>query len=435
MLVLLSSFRRLRVALLTGALLAGMSIALPIADGGRQSAQGQQAVQQVVQQVLGRQAEPSIDFNTALGPYGEWRKHARWGNVWVPSYRDRDWQPYQEGRWVYTEQWGWYWVSNAEEADWGWVAYHYGRWIKDRDLGWAWVPGDDWAPAWVKWRRGPLYVGWAPLAPDEVGTSQFDDPAVWMFVAVGDLALTRPMLLPERQGTTFVRETVVVNRTLPLRAGNAHIAVNPGVSASIIAAAAGRTVPIHEVRPKVLAGTRGVASAVEIRASEIREDRARRRRGRERMRETVTERTSLAVGPVAAIPAAQPLGPNEKGRLDDLPLRAAQGMAPDVAVAPAAAADPSALLGPLLGGLGITDKQAPDAKAATQPLRQRARPDRQRKEISAAKPTAPKPPTMAGPTAPKLPTAPMATAPTAAMPAATSPTGTKPLGFDSDKKL
>ncbi|MDB5599888.1 MAG: hypothetical protein JWN71_1932 [Xanthobacteraceae bacterium] len=425
MLVVLSSFRRLRVAMLTGAMLAGMFVALPLADGGHQDAAAQQA-------------QPWIDFNTALGPYGEWRKHARWGNVWVPSYRDRNWQPYQEGRWVYTEQWGWYWVSNAEESDWGWVAYHYGRWIKDRDLGWAWVPGDEWAPAWVKWRRGPLYVGWAPLAPDEVADSHFDDPEIWMFVAVGDLAVTRPMLLPERQGATFVRETVVVNRTLPLRAGNARIAVNPGVSASIIAAAAGRTVPIHEVRPKVLAGTRGVAGAVEIRASEIREDRARRRRGRERMRETVTERTSLAVGPVTTIPAAQPLGPNEKGRLDDLPLRAAQGMAP-VAAAPPAAAEPSSLLPSLLpallGGLGITDKQPPESKPAPQPLRQRARPDRQRKESSTAKPTAPKPPTMAGPTAPKPPSAPTAAAPTASAPAAASPAGAKPLGFDTDKKL
>ena len=100
----------------------------------------------------------------------------------MPSYRDRNWQPYQEGRWVYTEQWGWYWVSNAEESDWGWVAYHYGRWIKDRDLGWAWVPGDEWAPAWVKWRRGPLYVGWAPLAPDDV--AQLADVAVPR--AIGD---------------------------------------------------------------------------------------------------------------------------------------------------------------------------------------------------------------------------------------------------------
>jgi hypothetical protein len=432
MLVVLSSFRRLRGALLTGALLAGMSVVLPLADGGRQNVHAQQVLQQAPRQ----QAEPTIDFNTALGPYGEWRKHARWGNVWVPSYRDRNWQPYQEGRWVYTEQWGWYWVSNAEESDWGWVAYHYGRWIKDRDLGWAWVPGDAWAPAWVKWRRGPLYVGWAPLAPDEVAASHFDDPAIWIFVAAGDLALTRPMLLPERQNTTFVRETVVVNRTLPLRAGNARIAVNSGVSASIIAAAAGRTVPIHEVRPKVLAGTRGVAGAVEIRASEIREDRARRRRARERMRETVTERTSLAVGPVATIPAAQALGPNEKGRLDDLPLRAAQGMAPEVPPAPAAAALPSSLLGvlpALLGGLGITDKQPPEAKAEAQPLRQRARPDRQRKESPTAKPAAPKPPTLAGPTAPKPPTAPSAAAPTATAPA--SPAGAKPLGFDTDKKL
>ena len=32
--------------------------------------------------------------------------------------------------------------------------------------GWVWVPGYTWAPAWVSWRYGDGYAGWAPLPPD-----------------------------------------------------------------------------------------------------------------------------------------------------------------------------------------------------------------------------------------------------------------------------
>jgi len=38
-------------------------------------------------------------------------------------------------------------------------------------LGWVWVPGYEWAPAWVSWRYGDEYVGWAPLPPAAVWIS------------------------------------------------------------------------------------------------------------------------------------------------------------------------------------------------------------------------------------------------------------------------
>ena len=41
--------------------------------------------------------------------------------------------------------------------------------IRDRlyteDYGWVWVPGTVWSPAWVQYRYGDPYVGWAPLPP------------------------------------------------------------------------------------------------------------------------------------------------------------------------------------------------------------------------------------------------------------------------------
>jgi len=97
-------------------------------------------------------AQVSEEFEIALEPYGSWRPHPRFGQVWVPTGVPRDWRPYEYGHWVYTDDWGWYWVSDAAEEDWGWVTYHYGRWAFERRLGWFWVPGDEWAPAWVDWR-------------------------------------------------------------------------------------------------------------------------------------------------------------------------------------------------------------------------------------------------------------------------------------------
>lgn len=40
------------------------------------------------------QVAVKADFRTALEPHGTWRNSSRWGEVWVPSNRPRDWQPY-----------------------------------------------------------------------------------------------------------------------------------------------------------------------------------------------------------------------------------------------------------------------------------------------------------------------------------------------------
>ena len=36
-------------------------------------------------------ATVSVEFRTALDPYGHWRRHDRWGEVWVPARIDRGW--------------------------------------------------------------------------------------------------------------------------------------------------------------------------------------------------------------------------------------------------------------------------------------------------------------------------------------------------------
>ncbi len=111
-------------------------------------------------------------FYDSLGSQGTWIQSTDYGYVWQPQVSDPDWAPYTDGHWVYTDD-GWTWVS--DEA-WGWATYHYGRWVNIDGTGWCWVPGYTWAPAWVSWRYGDGYCGWAPLPPDSfVGVDYSDD--------------------------------------------------------------------------------------------------------------------------------------------------------------------------------------------------------------------------------------------------------------------
>jgi hypothetical protein len=97
----------------------------------------------------------------------------------VPSV-DRDWRPYSRGQWVYTE-YGWTFVA---DEPWGWAPFHYGRWVYYPPYGWVWIPGDEWAPAWVAWRYGPDYLGWAPLGPFGISLDYYAYPSVWFCVPV-----------------------------------------------------------------------------------------------------------------------------------------------------------------------------------------------------------------------------------------------------------
>jgi hypothetical protein len=103
-------------------------------------------------------------FDTALSPYGQWVYVEPYGWSWQPdeSVTGPDFQPYDTGgSWVDTDD-GW---SFQSIWPWGDVAFHYGRWYIDPTYGWLWLPGFSWAPAWVDWRFGGGYCGWAPLAP------------------------------------------------------------------------------------------------------------------------------------------------------------------------------------------------------------------------------------------------------------------------------
>ena len=121
------------------------------------------------------QARTSVSFGVffdSLSLYGSWISVPDYGYAWYPAQGGPNWQPYNDGRWEWSDQ-GWLWISYEP---WGWATYHYGRWIFDDYYGWIWIPGTTWAPAWVSWYQSPGYIGWSPLPPDnnfflEIGIS------------------------------------------------------------------------------------------------------------------------------------------------------------------------------------------------------------------------------------------------------------------------
>ena len=95
-----------------------------------------------------------------LDAYGEWMNYPELGRVWQPRVA-YDWQPFTEGRWVWTDQ-GWLWYS---DEPFGWAVYHYGYWTNEGAAGWLWVPGYEWSPARVRWVVRDDLIGWAPMEP------------------------------------------------------------------------------------------------------------------------------------------------------------------------------------------------------------------------------------------------------------------------------
>jgi uncharacterized protein DUF6600 len=277
------------------------------------------------------QVAVKADFRTALEPHGTWRNSSRWGEVWVPSNRPHDWQPYTVGHWVFTDDWGWYWIEDQSEAVWGVVTYHYGRWVLEDDV-WIWMPGEEWGPGWVNWRGSnrpaasgrsgsrtavASYVGWSAMPPDEVVEEYWEEPRVWAFVRTRDFTapVVARVVLPLSEREVAIRETVVINRTVVIR--EQGFAVNPGIPPVLIAAEIRRPLRSYDVRPVVLAGTARIPGAVELRAEELRTAQS------ERIRVTARE-TRNEIRPSGRLPQIQPLRPGEQGRYFDNPPRAVQ---------------------------------------------------------------------------------------------------------------
>lgn len=162
-------------------------------------------------------------FYNELSPYGRWINYPGQGSVWIPY--ESNFQPYQtNGRWVYTN-YGWTWAS---DYNWGWAPFHYGRWRHDYRYGWMWVPGYEWGPAWVAWRGGGGYYGWAPLGPGmniniSIGSIPYND---WYFVPsryITSSQMDRYYVRPSRN-VTIINNTTIINNYYQGRDNHGYVA-------------------------------------------------------------------------------------------------------------------------------------------------------------------------------------------------------------------
>ncbi|KAF5407508.1 MAG: hypothetical protein Udaeo2_23740 [Candidatus Udaeobacter sp.] len=170
-------------------------------------------------------ADVSVDYFYDNLSGGNWIEVEGYGYGWQPdlAVNDSNWRPYADGYWAYTDD-GWTWISYE---DFGWATYHYGRWANLADYGWTWFPGTDldWGPAWVSWRSGGDYVGWAPLPPRGPGVVyegrpigpqvdiEFDiGPEYYNFCEVRYIGepVLRNYIAPRVQNVTYINNTVNV---------------------------------------------------------------------------------------------------------------------------------------------------------------------------------------------------------------------------------
>jgi hypothetical protein len=179
-------------------------------------------------------------FHDRLSPYGQWIAVGPYGSCWRPIVAP-GWRPYTVGYWAYGDD-GWTWES--DEA-WSWATYHYGRWFYDPYYGWVWVPGTTWAPAYVAWRYGGDWVGWAPLPPDidpgyVVDVDRFVAPSAFVFVETRFVAdrSWATHVAPAWRNPMLVGSTRNVTRYELKGSG----VINRGIDVGVIERASGRRV-------------------------------------------------------------------------------------------------------------------------------------------------------------------------------------------------
>ena len=182
------------------------------------------------------------DFYDDLAPHGQWVRTPEYGRVWIPN-AEPGFQPYaSNGHWVVTE-YGNTWVSDYA---WGWAPFHYGRWYQDRYRGWAWVPGRDWGPAWVSWRSGGGYYGWAPLGPGININANFNTPTAW-WTFVPQVYITSPRLysycVPRQRVVNIYQNTTIINNVY--RVNNRSYAYGP--RRDEIERVTRRSVPVYRI--------------------------------------------------------------------------------------------------------------------------------------------------------------------------------------------
>jgi len=159
-------------------------------------------------------------FYDELAPYGDWVQDQNHGYIWLP-FAEQGFHPYgTNGHWAMTS-YGNTWVSYY---DWGWAPFHYGRWYFDNFYqSWAWVPSYEWGPAWVNWRTGGGYYGWAPLAPILSVSIGFNIPnSYFVFIPRNRIyhQYAHRYFAPYRNRVRIYNQTTIINNTVVINKNN-----------------------------------------------------------------------------------------------------------------------------------------------------------------------------------------------------------------------
>jgi len=281
-------------------------------------------------------------FYDELAPYGDWVRDARHGYIWLPAV-GQNFHPYgTDGHWVMTE-FGNTWVSYY---DWGWAPFHYGRWyFDDYFQSWAWVPGYEWGPAWVNWRTGGGYYGWAPLGPGAFINMSVGLPAFhWIFLPRHQIYhhYAFRYYAPYRNRVRIYNITRIINNTYVYN--NQTYVTGP--SSREVQRVTGRNVPVYQVNNSAAPGRASISrNALNVYRPEIQPARGKSINSRpsrvleaDQAKSARESRASNAIAPTRN----SSMETNTPNRTMDSPSRAAQNA--DVSTgrtAPSRATSPS----------------------------------------------------------------------------------------------
>ncbi len=211
-------------------------------------------------------------FYDELMPYGDWVKDANYGYIWLPAV-GADFHPYgTNGHWRMTE-YGNTWVSYY---DWGWAPFHYGRWyFDDFYQSWAWIPDYNWGPAWVNWRTGGGYYGWAPLGPGVSISVRVNIPSFhWVFLPSHRIYHHHAYnyYVPRRTRVNIYNNTTIINNTVVYN-NNRYVS---GPNRREIERVTRQTVPVYSLRGSQAPGRASVSrNSVELYRPDLSASRGR----------------------------------------------------------------------------------------------------------------------------------------------------------------